>query len=118
MALTDAERVSVRRHLGMNSASAALYPWVPTFFAVNDVLDTLPAATETEARAILTRLADIESRLSDGALDRLQAAKVGEISLNGDEPEALRRELRRWRVELSTLLGLPMANAGGQIRVV
>jgi len=117
MALTEAERVSIRRHLGMNSANAALYPWVPTFFAVNDVLDSLPAATETETRSILTKLADIETRLA-GALDRLQASKVGTINLNADETDLLHRERRRWRVELSTLLGVPLVGGGAQIRVV
>jgi hypothetical protein len=118
MALTEAEKVAIRRHLGLNSAAAALYPFVPTFFAVAEVLETLPAETEAEARILLDRLADIETRLATGALDRLQASKVGKIGLNADEPEALRRELRRWRVELSTLLGVPMIGGGAQMRVV
>jgi hypothetical protein len=118
MALTEAEKVAIKRHLGLNSASAALYSFVPTFFAVGDVLDTLPAATETEARTILDRITDIESRLATGALDRLQASRLGSIGLNPDEPDALRRELRRWRVELSNLLGLPLVGGGSEIRVV
>lgn len=116
MSLTDAERVSIRRHLGLNSANAALYPWVPTFFAVNDVLGTLSTEAETECRAILTRLTTIETAL-DGMLGRFKASVVGSITLNKDEPRALRSELHRWRQELSTLLGVPMMRTGTRITV-
>lgn len=116
MAFSEAERVSIRRHLGLNSAAAANYPWIEVFHAVNDVLTNTPAATETEARSILTRLTDIETRLS-GALDRLQASAVGSIRLRDDETSQLRGELRRWRGELSTLLGVPMARRPGGIVV-
>ncbi len=116
MAFSEAEKVSIRRHLGLNSAAAANYPWVDTFHAVNEILTNTPAATETEARAILTRLTDIETRLS-GALDRLQASTVGSINLNARETSQLRGELKRWRSELSTLLGVPMARVPGGIMV-
>ncbi len=112
MALTEAEKVSVRRHLGFNSASGAWYPYVDSFVTVTGILDSLPAAAETEARSILTRLTDIETRLS-GALDRLQASVAGTITLNAEETTRLRGELHRWRQELSTLLGVPMARGGG-----
>ncbi len=107
MALTDAEKVSVRRHLGLNSANAALYPFVPTFFAINDVLDTLPAASEEECRAILERLALIERELGD-AITLLAASQDGSITLNAEQTRQLRAERHQWRRELSTLLGVPI----------
>ena len=45
MALTEAERVAIKRHLGMNSAAQANYPWIDTFFSVGQVMDTLGAGT-------------------------------------------------------------------------
>lgn len=117
MPLTDAEKVSIRRHLGLNSASAAWYPYIETFFSANSILETLPAATETECRAILTRLTDIETAL-DSARGRLKASEVGSIALNNEEPKHLRRELQHWRSELSTLLGIPLRSRGGTITVL
>ena len=117
MALTAAEKVTIKRHLGLNSASAALYPFIPTFFSVDQVLTTLPAATESEARTILGRLSAIEAQLSS-ALDRFKASVVGSIHLSADEPGRLRAELRQWRRELATLLGLPAAQGHAGIQVV
>lgn len=116
MALTDAEKTAIRRHLGLNSASSALYPFVPTFFAVNGVLDTLPEATETEARTILQRLEFIEAEL-DEAITLLAASRDGSITLNPDQTRQLRTERHQWRRELSTLLGVPLARTGTQITV-
>lgn len=117
MALTDAEKVSIRRHLGLNSASRAWYPYIESFFSVDDVLETLPTDAETECRVILTRLTNLETAL-DGALVRLKVSKAGGIVLNPDETRQLRTELEQWRRELSNLLGVPRANRGGRITVV
>jgi hypothetical protein len=117
MAFTDAEKVSIRRHLGINSASKAWYPYITVFFAVDDVLETLPAASETECRSILTRLTGIETQL-DAALGRLKASAVGTIKLNADETRQVRAELWRWRAELSNLLGVPLAHRPGAVTVV
>jgi hypothetical protein len=117
MALTAAEKVSVKRALGYNSASEALYPIIPPPYSLNQVLDTLPAETETEVRSILTRLTAIETAL-DTAIGRLKAIQVGSIKLNDQETRQLRAERAAWRRELSTLLGVPLARAPGQIVVV
>jgi hypothetical protein len=116
MALTDAEKTAIRRHLGLNAASPALYPFVPTFHAVTNVLDTLPEATETEARAILERLAVIEGELGD-AITLLAVSRDGSIAINPDHTRQLRAERHQWRRELSTLLGVPLAHNGTQITV-
>lgn len=114
MPLTDAEKVSIRRHLGLNSASAANYPFIETFFSANQVLETLSATAETECRTILTRLTNIETSL-DSALGRLKASEVGSITLNNEEPGHLRRELKHWRRELAVLLGIPIRDRGGVV---
>lgn len=117
--LTEAEKVSIRRHLGLNSAAEANYPYIDTFHAVARVLDSLPTEAETEARTILDRLTDIETRLAGEALTSLKAEKVGSIALNVRHPGHLRAELKNWRRELSTLLGVPMVGRrGGGIMVV
>jgi hypothetical protein len=115
MAFTDAEKVSIRRHLGYNSAAEANYPWIDTFRALSQVLDSAPAETETEARTILGHLADIESRLTGEALLSLKATQVGSIGLNNRHPQMLGAELARWRCELSKLLGVPLldGDSGG-----
>jgi hypothetical protein len=51
VALTPAEKVSIKRHLGLNTTSEAVYPWVAVWYSVSRILDTLPAETETEARS-------------------------------------------------------------------
>lgn len=117
MPLSNAEKVSIRRHLGLNSASRAWYPYISTFFSADDVLETLSTEAETECRSILTRLTSLETAL-DAAVTRLKASKVGSIELNHDETRQLGAELGRWRRELSALLGVPIARRGGQITVV
>lgn len=116
MALTAAQKVAIKRHLGMNSAAPSWYPYVDPFVAVGQILETLPAATEAECVVILTRLAAIETSL-DAARSRLKAEQVGSIKLNGAEIRQLRGELNRWRAELSILLGVPRVNRPGQIVV-
>ena len=117
MPLTDAEKVSIRRHLGYNAAAEANYPWIDTFHSLTNVLDSAPEETATEARDILGRLSSLEEAL-DSAPSRLKARKVGEIQLNGTETDQLWREVRRWRRELATLLGVPLAARGTAIVVV
>lgn len=112
MALTAAQKVAIKRHLGMNSAAPSWYPYVDPFVAIGQILDTLPAATESECVVILTRLAAIEASL-DAARSRLKASEVGSIKLNASEIGQLRAELHRWRRELSILLGVPLARPTG-----
>src|SRR5690348_1535757 len=103
MALTDAEKTSIKRHLGYHAVAQSRFPLVEGFSALSDILADLPAATEAEVRAILTRLANLETAMDDGR-ERLAAAKVGAITLNGAELVKLTAERSRWRRELSNLL--------------
>src|SRR5215813_8005189 len=116
MALTDAEIVSARRHLGVNAALEALYPFVETFFSVKRILTTLPAATEDEVRAILACLDAREASIDRAHGD--QALAVGSITLNPRDRDILWTEIRRWRRELSTLVGIPLRSEVGSMLVV
>lgn len=119
MALTDAQRTSVLRHLGFHAVSQSRFPIVEGFAAIGTILDALAdtPATETEVIAILGRLAALETAL-DGARSRLKASEVGSITLNADEHDQLWREIKRWRGELSTIVGIPLRHTGGALMVV
>ena len=108
MALSEDQIVAVRRHLGLNSANRALYPFVNTFFTIRQILTTLPAETEAAVVDILDRLDATEAAMSK-ALTRLRVIGVGSIKLSGDdELRALREERLAWRRELATITGCPL----------
>jgi len=118
MALTDAQKTAIKRHLGYHAVAQSRYPLVEGFSSVTQVLTDLPAETEAEVVAILGRLAALESRL-DAAPDNLTLSVAEDVEFRGPgELEALWGEIRRWRIELSTLLGLPMRRAGASIPIV
>ena len=117
MSLTAAEKVSIRRHLGYNSAAESNYPWLDVFRTLSQVLESVVADQEQEVRAILTRLANLETAL-DAAPGRFKVNAIGSIDLRPEEPDQLWREVRRWRRELSIVLGVPLARSGTEIRVV
>lgn len=106
MALSTAEKVDIKRHLGLNSANEAWYPWVQAFFTADRILETLPTDTEDAARTILNRLTTLEADL-DGTAARMKVSGLGPIKMNPVETDKLWTEIRRWRNELSILLGLP-----------
>lgn len=114
--LTDAEKTSVKRHLGMSSAAPSLYPQVDVFITAGQILATLPAETETAVRGILTRLDNLET-LIDAAPARLVVSQSGTTKLNNDELNGLWREVKRWRRELSVVTGLPNLRSDGAILV-
>jgi hypothetical protein len=116
--LIDDQIVAVKRHLGLNSASEALYPFVTVFFSVKRILTTLPASTEAAVVEILAKLDATEAAMTS-ALSRLRASTVGRIRLNHEELRDLREERLAWRRELAALLGVPLMAEGsrGQIMV-
>jgi hypothetical protein len=117
MALTDAQKMQVKRHLGMSTVSPSLYPLTDVWLTAGQVLSTLPAETETEVIAILATLGNLESWIND-APKRLKAKKIGSIDLQPDELPKLWTEVRRWRNELSVLTGLPNLRATRSLPVI
>ncbi len=117
--LTATQKMSVKRHLGYHSVSQSLYPLIDGFASIDTILTDLDQTPETvtETIAILTRLDNLEAAIGSAPV-RLKAAKVSSIELNHDELDQLWRELKRWRRELSVLIGIPLRNAGARMMVV
>jgi hypothetical protein len=106
---TDAEKHNIVRVLGYPGAVL-----IPTNTAysniVNSRLNNLNNAIEDEARALLTRIEKLDSRL-DGALDRASTKQVGDITLNPEEMQILRKERKRVVREMAELLDLSVVSA-------
>jgi hypothetical protein len=90
VALSDAEKIRIRRFIGwsdrFNNTDEAL---VRAFAAI----DTLPDTVD-EIRLLIARCDDIETRVFGGgdvksAIDRLKASQVGAITLNEAEVQQL-----------------------------
>lgn len=110
-ALTELEKTRILRHLGYQGwANLALCwgisfptPLEPQFF-INDAMTRLSDEANELAREDLRQCDAIESQLKE-CIKRFKAAKVGEITLNPDEADALRGELRKWRDQLANDFG-------------
>ena len=110
-ALTELERARIRRHLGYQSWANLALAWGFSFptgvepqFYVNDAMNRLTDEGLELVREDMRQCDAIESQLKD-SIKRLKAAKVGDITLNPDEPDALRGELRKWRDQLANDFG-------------
>ena len=120
MSLSDAHKTTIKRHLGYHAVSQSFYPLIEGFAAIDSILSDLAATPETEiqAVAILDRLAALEARLD------AEPATLGVIELEGDVRfrdtpplDALWTEVKRWRTELSILIGIPMRRGSTAIVV-
>lgn len=108
--LTEAQKVSIRRHLGFHSVSQSFYPLIEGFYSIDSILNDLDVTPDTidAAVVILDRLDALEARI-DKASSHLEIEQVEDIKFRGPVgSDALWSELRRWRRELSTLIGIPM----------
>lgn len=109
MALTSAERAKIREYLG----------WGTRFFQEDtalemamDAISTAPFTDdETQVRAALTELANLDTRLT-GARDRLQASTVGSITLNPAEIMQLRMEGHRYCQTIAHILRVEIRRGG------
>ena len=109
--LSEVERSKIRRYLGYPNWSSLALSWGQPFpthiepeFYVNDALDRLSDEGLELVRNDLRQLEDIESQIIR-ARKRLQATKVGEISLNIDEIPSLRGEMEHWKRQLADDFG-------------
>lgn len=124
--LTEDEKARVRMHLGyfsLNSAPAiglGLPRADQSLFLVEIAMNQIPDTAIGLVRERIAILDNIEQRLV-GAMDRMKAEKLGEITLRADETDALEREFVRWATRLADLLACPLnpyserfrAGAGG-----
>ena len=84
--------------LGFPSASEPL-------FLLEDAFRRLTPGGEQSVLTNLSELECIEQQLRD-ARTRFRARKVGNVELNPDEPDMLRRELAYWTIRLADDLGV------------
>lgn len=130
MPLTQQEQARIRDYLGyLNVSSAASiqlgFPRASQpLFLVQAAMDRVLPEAEDIVRKHLTELDKLESEVS-GARRRLKATSVGEITLNAQELNALKKEQRYWAVRLADSLGVPLnayserwSSGGPNLRVV
>lgn len=117
MALTAAQKVSIRHYLGydtrMLNTDASQYIVQSSIEYLDDPSKTEDLALVTNALTdsppgLLARLYDIETKLLS-AHNRIKALQVGSIKLQPAEIAMLRSEGRRAVNGLSTLIGVPVA---------
>ena len=104
MALTEAQRVEIRRYLGWQ---ARYWQMDSQLEQAMNAMDTLPE-TLTSIGLRLAELAVLETSITS-ARGRLKALAVGSITLSGPgEISALRSEGRRITASLAATLGVPV----------
>lgn len=84
--------------LGFPAASEPL-------FLLEDAFRRLTAGGEQSVLGDLSECECIEQQLR-GARERFKARRVGNVELNPDEPDMLRRELAYWTIRLADDLGV------------
>lgn len=111
--LTEEEKARIRHHLGyiQTNPVSSIQLGVPRAsqaqFLVETAMNTVPDTAIGLIRKYVAVLDKIEDRLID-APTRFEAEKLGEITLNKDEPDMLEREYRRWAQRLADDLGVPL----------
>lgn len=111
MALTDAEKIKVRRYLGYNVNA-------PANDFIGRTLTDLTSAASTEISSILTQIAAIDTATSGAASNAARAGVsevVGEVKFfgAGSSFSAQTGERDRLIDELASMLGVPRANRSG-----
>lgn len=124
MPLSDAEKESVRYHLGyLNTSPAASislgFPAASQpMFLVESAMNLILPEAESRVRRFIGILDGIEAKLVE-AQERMAAKVVGEITTNEKEPAMLEVEYHRWQGRLARQLGVypnpfsPSSGLGG-----
>jgi hypothetical protein len=113
MPLTDGEKQRIRYHLGYPSltSAASVQFGVPmlnqTNFLVESALNRLLDVALDQVRSISGVMDGVEKQLIS-AQSRLRAEKLEELTLRGDECDALEAEYRRWGYRLADIIGAPI----------
>jgi len=123
-ALNEQERALVRRYLGYQNWENTALMWGIPFptaiqpsWYINDAINRLSDDGLELVRRDLNELQCIEKQISE-ARGRLKASKVGDITMNPEEIDALRGELDHWKRQLaddfgSTLNPYRQTDSGG-----
>lgn len=111
MPLTNAQKNKVLQLLGYPGKSldvgSVLYDKV-----LSDRLDSLSADTESLVVSLLGNITTLETQIS-AAPARFIAEGVGDIKLNKEEIEKLRKERKIVAREIGVVLDIPMRSGGG-----
>lgn len=113
MPLSDYEKQRIRYHLGYPALTdaASVSFGVPTMnqtnFLVESALLRLLEPALEQVRSISNVMDGIEKQLVS-AQGRLRAEKLEELTLRGDECDALEGEYRRWGYRLADVIGAPI----------
>lgn len=111
--LQEEEKVRIRHHLGYLQPNPVTtiqlgFPRASQpQFLVESAMNNIPEAAIGLIRKYVAYLDNIEDRLI-GSLDRLQATRLAEITLNPDEQDKLEKEYYRWAMRLADDLGVPL----------
>lgn len=116
MALTDKEKTTALYYLGWPGKS--LQSTSQLFNSVvDDRLKNLPSALETRVKNLLKRLEALDEAL-DCAVPRTGARRiVGEVEMNPNELDDLRKERLRQIRELSDMLDLEIVRQGRKMNM-
>lgn len=112
MALSAAERVRVRYHLGfLNVQLAASISFgiprpIQTLFLVETAMSNIIEDAVGIVRDLLARLDETENMMFE-AQTRLAASQLGELKLREDEITALEASYVMWADRLADTLGVP-----------
>ncbi len=112
MSFTEADKVKIRHHMGyLNVNEAQTFALgVPaaleTQYLIEGAMNRVLESAEVQAKNIVTKMDLIEEQMT-GDLELLAVNKVGEIEINPDEMQKLRKEYRYWQRSLGNLLGVP-----------
>jgi hypothetical protein len=111
--LSQAEKERVRYHMGYPQVqgAASLSFGIPrpiqTAFLLEDAMNNIIAAAEGRVRDLLAKLDVTEANIF-GAQTRMQAERVGELTMRRDESQQLREEYKIWAERLADVLGCPL----------
>jgi hypothetical protein len=112
MAFSDHEKARIKHHLGYpdwTGLSASIQLGFPAgsqpLFLVEQAFNRLTEGGQGSVRLDLCNCEDIENQMGS-ARSRFKAKKLGELELNGMEPQQLRQELVYWRQKLADDLGV------------
>ena len=113
--LTATQKAQIIFYLGYSATSIILgstdYDKI-----LADRMENLTPEAETLVGALLVQIGDVRTKMATSS-SRMLVKKVGDIELNSDEHSLLSMEYRRLLRDLSSLMGINIANSssGGRM---
>jgi len=111
--LTEEEKARIRYHLGYPQTDpvASIQLGVPRAsqpaFLMEGQMNRIPDTVVALVRRVVANCDATDQRILE-CQERMAAESVGEIKMNGTEPDMLRKEYRYWVQRLADILGAPV----------